>query len=170
MYTPCKIGILIEFLTTQTLGEIMTVTKQINPRNKTWQRSVIGLLILFILIFTSLILIPATTAKAQDGASSSGFKVEIEGSYDNKTEKTLYWDQEAVFEITLENNQGSQQIYLVEYTKPPKYWNVTFRDIDKDEITEISKSGLTKLNITLASNSEINFDIIISSPIEPTDD
>ncbi|MCK5562427.1 MAG: hypothetical protein KAJ51_17635, partial [Thermoplasmata archaeon] len=136
--------------------------------NKLFRRKSLGI---YVIIFSMILLILSGIVTPVAGQGS----VEIEGSEEQEIEKTLYWDQEAVFEITLKNEEGNKSFYKVQYENITDDWEVRFEDIDEDTdkiqiLALTGGSGKTDLDITLHGKVEFTFKLIVKAPAEPVDD
>jgi K(+)-stimulated pyrophosphate-energized sodium pump len=133
----------------------------------TRQLRIIGLTILFSFILCSVF--GTTTAQNEQSA----IRIEIDDSTDSKIEKTIYWDQDVVFEIKLKEREEVSTI-TVQTQAPPEDWNFDIRGLDQDsDDYDFTITRHFDRAITLQINNiekEVTFDFIIRSPEEPIDD
>jgi K(+)-stimulated pyrophosphate-energized sodium pump len=100
-------------------------------------------------------------------------KVEIDGETDDNIEKTIYWDQEAVFEITLFSQDDPTDFSIKDYNVT-KDWEIKYDGIDDDfegvTITTIYHgTSQIEISLSLNPNTKFEFDLIVISPTEPVD-
>jgi K(+)-stimulated pyrophosphate-energized sodium pump len=102
--------------------------------------------------------------------------VEVDGEEGTDFEETLYWGQEAVFEVTLKNPTNNPLTYNLEIQKNATDWKITFRDvedIDVEEFTLIKHSTDNEppsLEITFHKKTELTLELAVQAPDEPVDE
>jgi len=91
-----------------------------------WTRTFLGFIIVFMILLLPII---STTVSAQDSV-----EFEINESKDEKVKETVYWGQEAVFEIVI-YNPGPEPIPVINIIapEPPEDWKVHFEIDENDE-------------------------------------
>ena len=121
-------------------------------------------MIITIMIIFSLLISQPIIAQPTVGSQTI---VKIDDEDDYKNEKTLYWDQKVVYEITLINNENSDNRYQINYSLPSEHWDISFEDVDDDNF--ISETT-TSIELLVKSNSELTIKLVVIAPSEPQDD
>ena len=127
------------------------------------------------LIFIAMITLLIILLSSFSLSASAQSVVKIEDSTKDKIEKTSYWGQETVFEITLDNDGDYIVEYTIMYFNLSKDWELKFEDFQKDTPgyeyeANILGSGEINLKITLQPHTKATIELIIIAPSEPIDE
>ncbi len=124
-------------------------------------------IVFLFIIFVSAFITPA----------AAQIDVEIDDERDSELEKTLYWDQQIVLEIKIENTNITPYQVSIETTlagkisEIPEDWKISYwySDDDAKEFDIVERAHISKLEFFLGSNQEITVELIVASPEEPND-
>ncbi len=133
-----------------------------------WNRAILGIVVVFIILILPILSMNVTAQQLVE--------IEINDSKDEKVKETVYWGQDAVFEIKIQNpNQEPIDQIIITGPDPPDDWVTHFQiPEEKDKVyqeikIESSSFGFEILTIQEMGKGEVTVNFVVTAPNEPID-